>query len=91
VGKIMADTGTRMIMDALCGGITDAINTAHRKPGYFPDTELPHTVTATTDPDAALNGADFLVLSSTAWCLPGRSRNAGGHGKRPRSGSGPGC
>lgn len=69
VGKIMADAGTNVIMHARRGEIADAINATHRNPGYFPDVELPHTVTATTDPAAALEGADFLVLSIPAQSL----------------------
>ncbi len=51
------------------GEIADAINRTHRNPGYFPDVELPHTVSATTDPAAALDGADVLVLSLPTQCL----------------------
>ncbi|MBJ6613849.1 NAD(P)H-dependent glycerol-3-phosphate dehydrogenase [Streptomyces sp. I4(2020)] len=69
VGKIMADAGTNVIMHARRGEIAYAINATHRNPGYFPDVELPHTVTATTDPAAALEGADFLVLSIPAQSL----------------------
>ncbi len=69
VGKIMADAGTNVIMHARRGEIADAINATHRNPGYFPDIELPPTVTATTDPAAALEGADFLVLSIPAQSL----------------------
>ncbi|MGA5291634.1 NAD(P)H-dependent glycerol-3-phosphate dehydrogenase [Streptomyces pseudogriseolus] len=69
VGKIMADAGTNVIMHARRGELADAINATHRNPGYFPDVELPHTVTATTDPAAALEGADFLVLSIPAQSL----------------------
>ncbi|GGQ85368.1 glycerol-3-phosphate dehydrogenase [NAD(P)+] [Streptomyces althioticus] len=69
VGKIMADAGTNVIMHARRGEIADAINATHRNPGYFPDVELPHTVTATTDPAAALEGTDFLVLSIPAQSL----------------------
>lgn len=69
VGKIMADAGTSVIMHARRSEIADAINTDHRNPGYFPDIELPHTLTATTDPAAALDGADFLVLSIPAQTL----------------------
>lgn len=57
VAKIMADAGT------------DAINTTHRNAGYFPDVDLPETLTATTDPAAALENADFLVLSIPAQFL----------------------
>ncbi|MCP9208755.1 NAD(P)H-dependent glycerol-3-phosphate dehydrogenase [Streptomyces sp. NEAU-Y11] len=69
LAKIMADAGTDVVMHARRSEIADAITTAHRNPGYFPDIELPHTVTATTDPTVALGGADFLLLSIPAQSL----------------------
>lgn len=56
-------------MHARRSAIADSITTAHRNPAYFPDVELPPTVTATTDPAVALAGADFLVLSIPAQSL----------------------
>ncbi|MFD9535060.1 MULTISPECIES: NAD(P)H-dependent glycerol-3-phosphate dehydrogenase [unclassified Streptomyces] len=69
VGKIMADAGTNVTMHARRAEIADAINTTHKNPGYFPDVELPPNLTATTDAAAALDGADFLVLSIPAQSL----------------------
>ncbi|MER6198071.1 NAD(P)H-dependent glycerol-3-phosphate dehydrogenase [Streptomyces sp. NPDC001586] len=69
VAKILADAGTDVIVHARRDEIADAINTTHRNPGYFPDIELPFSVTATTDPALALDGADFLVLSIPAQSL----------------------
>ncbi|MEY2229478.1 NAD(P)H-dependent glycerol-3-phosphate dehydrogenase [Streptomyces sp. BF23-19] len=69
MGKIMADAGTNVVMHARRNEIADAITTTHRNPGYFPDIELPHNLTATTDAAAALDGADFLVLSIPAQSL----------------------
>lgn len=69
VAKIMADAGTDVIVHARRSEIADAINSTHHNPGYFPDAELPAALTATTDPAAALNGADFLVLSIPAQSL----------------------
>lgn len=69
VAKIMADAGTDVIVHARRSEIADGINTTHRNPGYFPDIELPATLTATTDPATALDGADFLVLSVPAQSL----------------------
>ncbi|MGW7098717.1 NAD(P)H-dependent glycerol-3-phosphate dehydrogenase [Streptomyces sp. NPDC054838] len=69
VGKIMADAGISVTVHARRSEIADAINTTHRNPGYFPDVELPRTLTATTHPVAALDGADFLVLSIPAQSL----------------------
>lgn len=72
VAKILADAGTSVVVLARRGEIADAVNTRHRNPGYFPDVELPAAVSATTDPAAALAGADFLVLS-----VPAQSLRAG--------------
>ncbi|MFD6325355.1 NAD(P)H-dependent glycerol-3-phosphate dehydrogenase [Streptomyces sp. NPDC058442] len=69
VAKILADAGTDVIVHARRSEIADAINTRRRNPGYFPDIELPASVTATTDPAAALDGADYLVLSIPAQSL----------------------
>ncbi|MFF3559679.1 NAD(P)H-dependent glycerol-3-phosphate dehydrogenase [Streptomyces sp. NPDC002574] len=69
VAKIMADAGTDVIVHARRGEIADAINTTHRNPGYFPDIELPLSLTATTDPTTTLTGADILVLSIPAQTL----------------------
>lgn len=79
VAKILADAGTDVTVHARRSEIADAINTTHRNPGYFPDVELPHTVTATTDPAAALDGADFLVLSIPAQSLRGNLAAWGPH------------
>lgn len=56
-------------MHARRSEIADAINTPHRNPRYFPDVQLPPPVTATTDPAAAVDGADFVVLSIPAQSL----------------------
>lgn len=69
VAKIMADAGTDVIVHARRAEIADGINTTHRNPGYFPDIELPASLTATTDPATALNGAEYLVLSIPAQTL----------------------
>ncbi|MEU2598180.1 NAD(P)H-dependent glycerol-3-phosphate dehydrogenase [Streptomyces hirsutus] len=69
VAKIMADAGSDVIVHARRSEIADAINATHRNPGYFPDMELPASLRATTDPAAALEGADFLVLSIPAQSL----------------------
>ncbi|MEV5129143.1 NAD(P)H-dependent glycerol-3-phosphate dehydrogenase [[Kitasatospora] papulosa] len=69
VAKIMADAGTDVIVHARRADIADGINTTHRNPGYFPDIELPATLTATTDPATALTGANYLVLSIPAQSL----------------------
>ncbi|MGW1656185.1 NAD(P)H-dependent glycerol-3-phosphate dehydrogenase [Streptomyces atratus] len=67
--KILADAGTGVTLHARRPEIADAINATRRNPGYFPDIELPKAVAATTDPAAALDGADYLVLSIPAQSL----------------------
>ncbi|MDT0463005.1 NAD(P)H-dependent glycerol-3-phosphate dehydrogenase [Streptomyces gibsoniae] len=69
VAKVLADAGTDVVVHARRAEIADGINTEHRNPGYFPEVELPSTVTATTDPAAAMAGADILVLSVPAQSL----------------------
>ncbi|MFD8342290.1 NAD(P)H-dependent glycerol-3-phosphate dehydrogenase [[Kitasatospora] papulosa] len=69
VAKIMADAGTDVTVHARRAEIADGINTTHRNPGYFPDIELPATLTATTDPATALTGANYLVVSIPAQSL----------------------
>ncbi|GHI98018.1 NAD(P)H-dependent glycerol-3-phosphate dehydrogenase [Streptomyces olivaceus] len=69
LAKILGDAGTDVTVHARRSEIADAINREHRNPHYFPDIELPAALTATTDPAAALTGADFLVLSIPAQTL----------------------
>ncbi|OEJ22935.1 glycerol-3-phosphate dehydrogenase [Streptomyces agglomeratus] len=69
VAKILAEAGTDVVVHARRDEIADGINRDHRNPGYFPDIELPASLTATTDPAVALAGADFLVLSIPAQSL----------------------
>ncbi|MCQ6246207.1 NAD(P)H-dependent glycerol-3-phosphate dehydrogenase [Streptomyces malaysiensis] len=69
VAKILADAGTTVTLHARRAEIADAINTRRRNPDYHPDVELPASLTATTDPAAALDSADYLVLSIPAQSL----------------------
>ncbi|MEV8413962.1 NAD(P)H-dependent glycerol-3-phosphate dehydrogenase [Streptomyces niveus] len=69
MAKVLADAGTSVLVHARRDEIADGINTRHRNPDYFGDVELPASLRATTDPAAALHGADFLVLSVPAQAL----------------------
>ncbi|MFD5782252.1 NAD(P)H-dependent glycerol-3-phosphate dehydrogenase [Streptomyces sp. NPDC126933] len=69
VAKVLADAGTDVTVHARRDEITDAINSSHRNPVYFPDIELPASLVAMTDPAAALDGADYLVISIPAQSL----------------------
>jgi glycerol-3-phosphate dehydrogenase (NAD(P)+) len=70
--KVLADAGTAVTVHARRPEIADGINHARRNPAYFPDAVLPANLRATTDPAAALDGADYLVLS-----IPAQSLRAG--------------
>ncbi len=59
-------TTTILCRDA---GMVAAINEAHRNPNYLPGIDLPETLTATTDPARALNGADILLAVVPAQAL----------------------
>ncbi|MDT0453142.1 NAD(P)H-dependent glycerol-3-phosphate dehydrogenase [Streptomyces hesseae] len=69
LGKVLADAGSDAVLYARRGEIADGINTHRRNPAYFPDVQLPSALTATSDPAAALDGADYLVLSIPAQSL----------------------
>ncbi|MFC4035267.1 NAD(P)H-dependent glycerol-3-phosphate dehydrogenase [Streptomyces polygonati] len=69
IAKVLGDAGTPVVVHARRAEIADSIATRHRNPAYWPDTELPPAVTATTDPVAALDGAQYLVLSIPAQSL----------------------
>lgn len=47
----------------------DEINSAHSNSKFHPGIALPEKITATTDPSAALNGADVVVLALPAQTL----------------------
>ncbi len=69
LGKVLADAGSDVVLHARRVEVAEGINTHRRNPGYFPDVELPPALAATTDPAAALDGADYLVLSIPAQSL----------------------
>ncbi|WP_408990380.1 NAD(P)H-dependent glycerol-3-phosphate dehydrogenase [Streptomyces shenzhenensis] len=67
--QILADAGTSVVLHARRREVADAIVVHHRNWDYFPEFELPASLAATTDPAAALTGADYLVLSVPAQFL----------------------
>ncbi|MGY3056182.1 glycerol-3-phosphate dehydrogenase [Streptomyces sp. TE3672] len=73
IAKILADPEvcTDVVVHARRREVADAINTRRCNPFYFPDVQLPGSVRATTDVAAALDGADWLVLS-----VPAQSQRA---------------
>ena len=67
--QVLCDAGTPVSVWARRTDVADAINGIHENPGYLPGIGLPHTLTATTDAGAALDGADLVVLAVTAQSL----------------------
>lgn len=62
-GKILADAGATVRMWARREKVVEDINVHHMNPGYLPDTPLLPTISATTQPAVALDGADLVVLA----------------------------
>ncbi|WP_425555601.1 NAD(P)H-dependent glycerol-3-phosphate dehydrogenase [Kitasatospora kazusensis] len=60
---ILADAGCEVTLWGRRKELVDAINETHRNPDYLPHADLSDRVTATTDPAAALAGAEFAVLA----------------------------
>lgn len=61
--KVLADAGVSVRIWARRAEVAKAINDTHRNPEYFPDIDLPSSMTATDDAVAALDGADLVVLA----------------------------
>ncbi|MBA8795447.1 glycerol-3-phosphate dehydrogenase (NAD(P)+) [Friedmanniella endophytica] len=75
----LCDAGNDVRLWARRIEVCRAVNTEHRNPDYFPDLELPPTLTATDDPQRAMAEADLVVLAVpsqtlrqnlTGWRLP---------------------
>ncbi|GAA4571186.1 NAD(P)H-dependent glycerol-3-phosphate dehydrogenase [Planotetraspora kaengkrachanensis] len=68
---ILAEAGTDTTLWGRRAEVVDAINDRHENPEYLPGVKLPEALTATTDPVAAMVGADFVVLAVPAQTLRG--------------------
>ena len=60
---ILADAGAEVRMWGRRAEVVDQITHGHVNTDYLPDLVLPHTVSATTDPAEAVEGADIVVLA----------------------------
>jgi glycerol-3-phosphate dehydrogenase (NAD(P)+) len=67
--QVLWDAGTPAVLWARDEFITDSINAGHENPRYLPGLSLPPALTATTDPAAALDGADLVVFAVPAQTL----------------------
>mgnify|MGYP003377238707 CR=1 FL=1 len=67
--SLLADNGAMVRMWGKFADEVAEIRQHHRSIRYLPDLELPETVSATTDPFEALEGADIAVLAMPAQTL----------------------
>ncbi len=67
--QVLCDAGTPVTIWARRPEVAAAITETHENPRYLPGFSLPPTLTATTDPAAALDGADIVVLAVAAQSL----------------------
>jgi glycerol-3-phosphate dehydrogenase (NAD(P)+) len=61
--KILADAGTPVRLWARRAEVAEAINGEHVNSAYLPGITLPTSISATTDPAEALDGASTVVLA----------------------------
>ena len=61
--KVLADSGTDVVMWARRPELAAAVRDTHENPDYLPGIALPPNLTATGDPAEALDGADVVVLA----------------------------
>lgn len=61
--QICSDAGSETVLWARRKEVADEINENSRNDDYLPSIELPDTLTATSDPEEALGGAQVVVLA----------------------------
>lgn len=66
---VLSDAGNDVTMWARRPELAAAINAEHRNPDYFPSIELPESLTAVSDPQQAMEGAEFVVLAVVSQSL----------------------
>jgi glycerol-3-phosphate dehydrogenase (NAD(P)+) len=69
LAKLLADAGGEVALWARRSDVAEQINTTRRNPDYLPGVDLPPAITATTDPDQALDGANTVLLAVPAQTL----------------------
>ena len=67
--QVLCDAGTTTVLWARSEATANSIMTSHQNPKYLPEIALPPSLTATTDPVAALDGADLVVFAVPAQTL----------------------
>ncbi len=66
---VVSDAGNAVSMWARRPELAAAITTTHRNTDYFPTVALPESLTAVSNPDEAMDGAEFVVLAVPAQSL----------------------
>jgi glycerol-3-phosphate dehydrogenase (NAD(P)+) len=67
--QVLCDAGTPTMLWARDPAVAASINSAHENPRYLPGLALPAALSANADPEAALDGADLVVLAVPAQTL----------------------
>jgi glycerol-3-phosphate dehydrogenase (NAD(P)+) len=67
--QVLCDAGTPVVLWARSVSTVEAITATRENPRYLPGITLPTSLTATTDPATALDGADLVVLAVPAQTL----------------------
>lgn len=67
--QVLCDAGTPTVIVPRRAAVAEAITRRHENPDYMPGFELNPQLTATTDPGAALDGADVVLLAVPAQAL----------------------
>lgn len=62
-GQMCVDAGTSTRLWSRDEDVAEEITTAHTNASYLPDIRLPESLSATTDPGEALEGADVVVFA----------------------------
>ncbi len=66
---VLADAGTSVRMWGFEPDVCELINTTHENTPYHPGIPMPESITATSDPAAALEGAEMVVFAVPAQTL----------------------
>ena len=60
---MLADAGNQVTIWGRREEVCEAISQRHQNPDYLPEVQLPETVTATHDPEVAVDGVDAVVFA----------------------------
>jgi glycerol-3-phosphate dehydrogenase (NAD(P)+) len=61
--KLCADAGRDVVLWARRERVAENIRERHENPDYLPDVVLPEQITATANPEVALDGADLVAVA----------------------------